>query len=77
LSAFNYGVIRLMCLDPGPNREHVDALFRADTGDRDVDRIDDLRRRAVELDNGEPAVDSGINILNSSHNHLRDKTHRR
>src|SRR5258708_39841172 len=48
-----------MRLDPGADSQPIDALFRADTGDRDVDNVDDLRRHVVnDVDEGETTVNA-------------------
>src|SRR5262249_4940202 len=66
LGALNPGVIGTVRLNPGAQREHVDAFLRAGANSRNVDRIDKPWRRAVlELDNGEAAVDSGIKAEDS------------
>src|SRR5262249_48639731 len=59
--AFDCAVIGLMPSEPIGNSKHVDPHLRAGADDRDVDRIDKLRRGAVdELYDCEAAMDSGI-----------------
>src|SRR5262249_51586968 len=61
LGSFDEGVLWLMHVHPTSDREHVDSFFRLDAGDRDIDRIDELWRRAVlDGDDGQSAVDSRV-----------------
>ena len=59
-----------VCLgEPAANGEHVDALFGADAGDRNVDGVDKLRRSAVCIDrhDGQAAADTGIDAEDPAH----------
>src|SRR5262249_37926822 len=54
-------VDRFMCLEPCADAERVDALLRFDADDGDVDRVDQLRCRAVDnVDDSKATVNAGI-----------------
>src|SRR2546430_7290711 len=61
LSTFDHGMIGLMHLNPGADRERVNSLFRADSNHWNVDRVEQLRRRVVDdVDDGAAAMDSPV-----------------
>jgi hypothetical protein len=50
-----------MRYDPGADGENIDTLLRTHTSDRNVDRVDELRRRAVvDADDCEAAANAGV-----------------
>jgi hypothetical protein len=60
--ALDRGMVdRFMCFDPCADAERVDALLRFDADDGDVDRVDQLRCRAVDnVDDSKATVNAGI-----------------
>src|SRR6516165_10112004 len=61
LRPFNERVLRRMRYDPGADGENIDTFLRTDTSDRNVDRIDELRRSAVvDADDCEAAANAGV-----------------
>jgi hypothetical protein len=68
LGALDPGAIGVVRLNPSAQRKHVDALLRAGTDGRDIDRVDELRRGAVvELDDGKTAMNTRVDAQNSDH----------
>jgi hypothetical protein len=61
LRAFNDGVTRRVRPNPRTQRYGVDTFLCADAGDRNVDRVEQLRRFALaDSDNGAAAVNPRI-----------------
>jgi hypothetical protein len=61
LSALDRSMVGAMGLDPGAYPDCIDALFGANTGDWNVDCIDESRSgTVVEFNNGEPAGNAWI-----------------
>jgi hypothetical protein len=66
LTALDSGAIGVVCLNPSAQREHVHALLRTGSDGWNIDRVDDLWRGAiVELDDGETAMNTGIDTEES------------
>jgi hypothetical protein len=58
LTALDHGMVRPVLLNPGAQRQNIDALFRFDADDGKVDRVNELRCDAVaDLDDGASATD--------------------
>src|SRR6516165_7481336 len=58
LAALDHGMVRPVCLNPGAQRQNIDALFRFDADEGKVDRVNELRCDAVvNLDDGASATD--------------------
>src|SRR5262245_28598039 len=61
LRSFNERVLRRMRHDPGADGENIDTFLRPDTSDRNVNRVDELRRGAVvDADDCEAAANAGV-----------------
>jgi hypothetical protein len=63
VGTFDQRMLWRVLSDPAANSEHVNPLFSADAGDRDINRIDQLRGRTIGVDahDCQAAADSGIN----------------
>jgi hypothetical protein len=58
LTALDHGMVRPVLLNPGAQRQNIDALFRFDADNGKVDRVNELRCDAVaDLDDGASATD--------------------
>jgi hypothetical protein len=67
LGALNSGAIGVVCLNPGAQREHVDAFLGTGADGWNVGCIDESRRGAVRnLHNSEPTVNTGIDAEDSA-----------
>ena len=63
-------MLRLVGRNPISDRGDFDAFFRSDAGHRDVDGVDQPRRRAiVDGDNRQTAVNSGIDAKDLHHDY--------
>jgi hypothetical protein len=61
LSALDRSVIGAVCLNPNAHRNGIDALLRADTGNRNIDCVNESWSGAVvEFDNGQATTHTGV-----------------